>query len=70
MRSKTSLVWLRLCRALFIRGSIFSPPILTRDWIDRLAPCAWAVVAAGTCFAYGGIHAIEGKKSSAGIPIV
>src|SRR4051794_26077112 len=24
-------------------------PILTCDWIDRLAPKAWAVVAAGTC---------------------
>ncbi len=60
-------------------------PILTCDWIDRLAPHAWAVVAAGTCSAYGGIHAIEGNptgamglpdylgwqwKSHAGIPIV
>jgi len=31
-------------------------PILTCDWIDRLAPQAWAVVAAGTCAAYGGMH--------------
>jgi hydrogenase small subunit len=60
-------------------------PILTTDWIDRLAPHAWAVVAAGTCAAYGGIHAIEGNptgcmglpdylgktwKSKADIPIV
>src|SRR5262249_11874780 len=60
-------------------------PILTCDWIDRLAPQAWAVVAAGTCAAYGGIHAMEGNptgamglpdylgwqwRSSAGIPIV
>ena len=60
-------------------------PILTCDWIDRLAPHAWAVVAAGTCATYGGIHAMEGNptgamglpdylgwqwKSSAGIPIV
>jgi hydrogenase small subunit len=60
-------------------------PILTCDWIDRLAPKAWAVVAAGTCAAYGGIHAMEGNptgcmgladylggkwKSTAGIPIV
>jgi hydrogenase small subunit len=60
-------------------------PILTCDWIDRLAPKAWAVVAAGTCATYGGIHAIEGNptgcmgladylgwewKSNAGIPIV
>lgn len=28
-----------------------------REWIDRLAPKAWAVVAAGTCATYGGIHA-------------
>ncbi len=60
-------------------------PILTCDWIDRLAPKAWAVIAAGTCATYGGIHAMQGNptgamgladylgwdwKSPAGIPIV
>ena len=60
-------------------------PITTCEWIDRLAPHAWAVIAAGTCSAYGGIHAMEGNptgcmglpdylgwgwKSKAGIPIV
>jgi hydrogenase small subunit len=60
-------------------------PIPTTQWIDRLAPQAWAVLAAGTCAAYGGIHAIEGNptgctgladylgwdwRSRAGIPIV
>lgn len=60
-------------------------PITTCEWIDRLAPKAWAVVAAGTCATYGGIHAMEGNptgcmgladylgwdwKSTAGIPIV
>ena len=60
-------------------------PIPTCDWIDRLAPKAWAVVACGTCAAYGGIHAMEGNptgcmgladylgwtwKSKAGLPIV
>ena len=57
----------------------------TCDWIDRLAPKAWAVVAVGTCATYGGIHAMEGNptgcmgladylgwdwKSKAGLPIV
>jgi hydrogenase small subunit len=60
-------------------------PIPTCDWIDRLAPKAWAVMCAGTCSAYGGIHAMEGNvtgamgladylgwewKSKAGLPIV
>ena len=60
-------------------------PIPTCTWIDRLAPRAWAVVAAGTCATYGGIHAMQGNptgcmglpdylgwqwKSQAGIPIV
>ncbi len=60
-------------------------PILTCEWIDRLAPKAWAVIAAGTCAAYGGIHAMQGNptgcmglgdylgagwKSAAGVPIV
>jgi hydrogenase small subunit len=60
-------------------------PITTCSWIDRLAPRAWAVVAAGTCAAYGGIHAMAGNptgamglpdylgwgwRSAAGVPIV
>ena len=60
-------------------------PITTCEWIDRLTPKAWAVVAAGTCAAYGGIHAMEGNltgcmglpdylgwgwKSRADIPII
>ncbi len=60
-------------------------PIPTCDWIDRLAPKAWAVVTAGACSAYGGIHAMAGNptgamglpdylgwgwKSKAGVPIV
>jgi hydrogenase small subunit len=60
-------------------------PIPTCDWIDRLARHAWAVMTAGTCAAFGGIHAMEGNptgcmgladylgwdwKSKAGVPIV
>jgi hydrogenase small subunit len=60
-------------------------PITTSTWIDRLAPQAWAVIAAGTCAAYGGIHAMQGNptgcmglpdylgwewKSKADIPII
>jgi hydrogenase small subunit len=44
-------------------------PIPTCDWIDRLAPKAWAVLAAGTCATYGGIHAMEGNPTGAmGLP--
>ncbi len=60
-------------------------PITLNEWIDRLAPKAWAVVAAGTCATYGGIHAMAGNptgcmgladylgwefRSWAGLPIV
>ena len=60
-------------------------PITTCTWIDRLAPRAWAVIGAGTCATYGGIHAMAGNPtgcmglpdylgwtwtSRAGIPIV
>ena len=60
-------------------------PITLNEWIDRLAPKALAVVAAGTCATYGGIHAMAGNptgcmgladylgwefRSAAGIPIV
>ena len=40
-------------------------PIPTCDWIDRLAPKAWAVMCAGTCSAYGGIHAMQGNPTGA-----
>ena len=40
-------------------------PITTCEWIDRLAPNAWAVMAAGTCATYGGIHAMEGNPTGA-----
>jgi hydrogenase small subunit len=71
--------------ASFGTDPVTGQPIPTCDWIDRLAPEAWAVVAAGTCAAYGGIHAMQGNptgcmglpdylgwkwKSKAGIPIV
>lgn len=60
-------------------------PIPTCEWITRLSSKAWAVVGAGTCATYGGIHAMEGNptgcmgladylgwgwRSQAGIPIV
>jgi hydrogenase small subunit len=60
-------------------------PITTAEWIDRLAPKATAIIAAGTCATYGGIHAMQGNptgamgvadylgwgwKSKAGLPIV
>ncbi|ACM06203.1 hydrogenase expression protein HypE [Thermomicrobium roseum] len=44
-------------------------PITTSEWLDRLAPKAWAVVAAGTCATYGGIHAMAGNPTGAmGVP--
>jgi hydrogenase small subunit len=60
-------------------------PITTCEWVDRLAPRAWAVVAVGTCATYGGIPAMAGNptgamglcdylgwsfRSVAGIPVV
>lgn len=66
-------------------SAVTGQPITTCEWIDRLAPKALAVIAAGTCAAYGGIHAMEGNptgcmgladylgwhwKSKAGLPIV
>jgi hydrogenase small subunit len=40
-------------------------PIPTCTWIDRLTKHAWAVVAAGTCSAYGGVHAMAGNPTGA-----
>ncbi|MEU5850784.1 hydrogenase expression protein HypE [Saccharopolyspora shandongensis] len=60
-------------------------PLPLNWWLDHLAPKAWAVVAAGTCATYGGIHAMAGNptgcmgladylgwefKSRGGLPIV
>jgi len=44
-------------------------PITTNEWLDRLAPKAWAVLAVGTCATYGGIHAMAGNPTGAmGVP--
>jgi hydrogenase small subunit len=40
-------------------------PITTAEWIDRLAPKAFAVIAIGTCATYGGIHAMQGNPTGA-----
>ncbi|MEJ7700469.1 MAG: hypothetical protein WKF71_12595 [Pyrinomonadaceae bacterium] len=49
--------------------AITGQPIPTCEWIDRLAPKAWAVMAVGTCATYGGIHAMEGNPTGAmGLP--
>lgn len=79
-RNKTEGYW-----AAFGVDRESGQPIATTDWIDRLAPKAWAVIAAGTCATYGGIHAMEGNptgcmgladylgwnwKSRTGLPIV
>ena len=79
-KNKTEGYW-----AAFGTDQTTGQPIPTCDWIDRLAPQAWAVVAAGTCAAYGGIHAMAGNptgcmgladylgwdwKSKAGMPMV
>jgi hydrogenase small subunit len=60
-------------------------PIPLNTWIDWLAPGAVAVIAAGTCATYGGIHAMAGNptgsmgladylgwdfRTAAGLPIV
>ncbi|HEX3468324.1 MAG TPA: hypothetical protein VHT05_09625 [Candidatus Elarobacter sp.] len=60
-------------------------PLTLNWWLDQLAHRAWAVVAAGTCATYGGIHAMAGNvtgamgladylgwdfKSAGGLPII
>jgi hydrogenase small subunit len=40
-------------------------PMTTTEWVKRLAPKAWGVVAAGTCATYGGIHAMAGNPTGA-----
>src|SRR5438046_827693 len=54
------------CWAGFGADKTTGQPIPTCDWIDRLVPNAWAVVAAGTCAAYGGIHAMIGNPTDCG----
>ena len=51
--------------AAFGLDPVTGEPIPTCTWIDRLAPKAWAVVAAGTCATFGGIHAMEGNPTGA-----
>jgi hydrogenase small subunit len=57
-RNKAAGAW-----AAFGNDPISGQPIPTTEWIDRLAPRAYAVVAAGTCSAYGGVHAMAGNPT-------
>lgn len=44
-------------------------PLTTCSWIDRLAPRAWGIIAAGTCATYGGMHAMAGNPTGCmGLP--
>ena len=62
--NKTEGYW-----ASFGTDSATGQPITTCEWIDRLAPHAWAIVAARTCATYGGIHAMEGNPTGCmGLP--
>ncbi len=55
--------------ASFGTDAVSGQPITTCEWIDRLAPRAWAVVAVGTCATYGGIHAMAGNPTGCmGVP--
>ena len=69
----------------FGNDPVTGEPITLNQWIDWLAPGAYAVVAAGTCATYGGIHAMAGNptgcmgladylgwdfRSAAGLPVV
>jgi hydrogenase small subunit len=55
--------------AAFGANKLTGQPITTCEWINRLAPQAWAVMAVGTCAAYGGIHAMAGNPTGAmGLP--
>ena len=55
--------------ASFGTDPVTGQPITTCEWIDRLAPNAWAIIAAGTCATYGGIHAMEGNPTGCmGLP--
>jgi hydrogenase small subunit len=57
------------CWAAFGVDQKSGQPIPTCRWIDRIAPHAWAVISAGTCAAYGGIHAIAGNPTGCmGLP--
>jgi hypothetical protein len=75
----------RTVTASFGTDQATGQPITTCEWIDRLAPRAWAVIAAGTCSTYGGVQAMESNptgcmglpdylgwqwRSKAGIPMV
>jgi hydrogenase small subunit len=49
----------------FGNDEVTGDPITVNEWIDMLAPGAWAVVAVGTCATYGGIHAMAGNPTGA-----
>ncbi|MEA5367251.1 hydrogenase expression protein HypE [Amycolatopsis sp., V23-08] len=53
----------------FGNDPVTGQPVTASEWLDRLAPKAMAIMAVGTCAAYGGIHAMAGNPTGAmGVP--
>ncbi|MBI4769346.1 MAG: hydrogenase expression protein HypE, partial [Chloroflexi bacterium] len=46
-------------------GEADGRPLTVSDWLDRLAPRAMAVIAIGTCAAWGGVPAARGNPTGA-----
>jgi hydrogenase small subunit len=61
--------WLALDTDAHGASQLFDQQVRTTEWLDRLAPIATAVVAAGTCASYGGVPGPAGNRGSVmGVP--
>ena len=53
----------------FVTRRLFDQHVKTTEWLDRLAPMATAIVAAGTCATYGGVTTVtENRGGVMGVP--
>ena len=66
---KSANEWTTVAAAARVTSRLIDQQAKTTEWLDRLAPVATAIVAAGTCATYGGVTPVtENRGGVMGVP--
>ena len=66
---KSANEWPTVAAAARVTTRVSDQQVKTTEWLDRLAPVATAIIAAGTCATYGGVTPVtENRGGVMGVP--